>query len=68
MVDWDQYRDEFEARASHLTGLEFKIAGAIDARVLPTPSLILQNIEFGRRGEPGKVRRARFASNLRSAR
>ena len=36
VVDWDHYRDEFEARASNLTGLEFKIAGAIDARVLPT--------------------------------
>ena len=55
-VDWDGYRDGFEARASALTGLEFKVAGAIDARLLPTPTLVLHNIEFGRAGESGRVR------------
>ena len=28
-VDWDQYRGEFEARASSLTGLKVRIAGPI---------------------------------------
>ena len=37
-VDWGRYRGEFEARASRLTGLEFRVTGSIDARLLPTPT------------------------------
>ena len=37
-VDWSRYRGEFETRASHLTGLDLHITGAIDARLLPTPT------------------------------
>ena len=48
-VDWDNYRGEFEARASRLTGLELRVAGPIDARLLPTPILMLHGIEIGRR-------------------
>jgi large subunit ribosomal protein L24 len=55
-VDWASYRGEFEARASRLTGLEFRVTGSIDARLLPTPTLVLQGIEFGRPDDPGKVR------------
>ena len=55
-IDWGQYRGEFEARASRLTGLEFHVTGAIDARLLPTPILMLQGVEFGRPGEGRKVR------------
>jgi large subunit ribosomal protein L24 len=54
-VDWGSYRGELEARASRLTGLEFRVTGAIDARLLPTPSLVLQGIEFGRPDDPGKI-------------
>jgi large subunit ribosomal protein L24 len=55
-VDWGQFRGEFEARASRLTGLEFRVTGTIDARLLPTPTLVLQGIEFGRPNEPDRVR------------
>ena len=51
-----RYRGEFEARASRLTGLEFRVTGPIDARLLPTPTLMLQGIEFGRPGDSSKVR------------
>ncbi len=54
-VDWGHFRGEFEERASRLTGLEFHVTGAIDARLLPTPTLMLHGIEFGRPGETGKV-------------
>ena len=47
-VDWTRYRAEFEARATRLTGLEFRITGSIDARVLPTPTIVMHGIEFGR--------------------
>jgi hypothetical protein len=55
-VDWGSYRGEFEARASRLTGLDFRVSGAIDARLLPTPTIVLQGVEFGRRDEASKVR------------
>ncbi|HET7020241.1 MAG TPA: AsmA family protein [Xanthobacteraceae bacterium] len=55
-VDWGSYRGEFEARASRLTGLDFHVRGAIDARLLPTPILVLQDVEFGRSDEGSRVR------------
>ena len=55
-VDWGAYRGEFEARASRLTGLEFRVTGSIDARLLPTPTLMLQGIEFNRPGDSSQVR------------
>jgi uncharacterized protein involved in outer membrane biogenesis len=55
-VDWSRYRGEFEARASRLTGLDFHITGAIDARLLPTPTLVMQGIEIARPDDLGKVR------------
>ena len=54
-VDWSSYRGEFEARASRLTGLDFRVTGAIDARLLPTPSIMLHGVEFGRPNEGSKV-------------
>ncbi|MFL6821224.1 MAG: AsmA family protein, partial [Xanthobacteraceae bacterium] len=55
-IDWNSYRGEFEARASRLTGLDFRLTGAIDARLLPTPTVVLQGVEFGRPEEGSKVR------------
>jgi uncharacterized protein involved in outer membrane biogenesis len=55
-VDWGQYRTEFEAAASRLTGLQVRVAGQIDARILPSPTLIVHNISFARPGEVSRVR------------
>jgi AsmA family/AsmA-like C-terminal region len=55
-IDWNSYRGEFETRASRLTGLDFHVTGAIDARLLPTPTVVLEGIEFGRPEEGSKVR------------
>ena len=46
-VDWGQYRSTFEAEASRLTGMPVRVAGGIDARLLPTPSLVLKDVEAG---------------------
>ena len=68
-VDWSQYRAEFEAQASRLTGLQVRVTGPIDARLLPTPTLTLQRIEIvpagRRRRRAGQEPRHRV---LRSAR
>ena len=53
-IDWSRYRGEFEARASSLTGLDIRITGAIDARLLPTPKLVMQGIEIARPDDLGK--------------
>src|SRR5262249_59780472 len=37
-------------------GLDFGVTGAIEARLLPTPTLMLEGIEFGRPEEGSKVR------------
>jgi len=55
-VDWDSYRGEFEIRVAKLTGLEVRVTGPIDVRVLPTPTLTLRQIEVGRPGDPAKTR------------
>jgi large subunit ribosomal protein L24 len=55
-VDWSSYRGEFETHAKALTGLDLRITGAIDARLLPTPSLTLHGIELGRPQDQGSMR------------
>jgi hypothetical protein len=55
-VDWGSYRAEFQAEVGRLTGLEVRVTGPIDVRLLPTPTLTLQQIELGRPGDPTKTR------------
>jgi uncharacterized protein involved in outer membrane biogenesis len=55
-IDWSRHRSEFEAQAAWVTGLEFRINGRIDARLLPTPTLTLHDIEVGRPGGGSPVR------------
>ena len=37
LIDWGSYRSVFEAEASRLIGVEVRVTGAIDARLLPSP-------------------------------
>jgi len=55
-VDWNRYRSEIEVRASRLVGLNVRVAGAIEVRVLPTPSLTLQRIEVVRPSNAGVLK------------
>ena len=47
LIDWGGYRSIFEAEASHLIGVDVRVTGAIDARLLPSPRLTLHDIEVG---------------------
>lgn len=47
LIDWGGYRSLFEAQASHLVGLDVRVTGQIDARLLPSPRLTLHGIEVG---------------------
>jgi uncharacterized protein involved in outer membrane biogenesis len=47
LIDWSGHRSIFESEASRLVGAPVRIAGAIDARLLPSPRLTLNDIEVG---------------------
>lgn len=54
LIDWSGYRSIFEAEASHLIGVDVRVTGQIDARLLPSPRLTLHDIEVGK--GPEKIR------------
>lgn len=47
LIDWNGQRALFESEASRLTGVTVRIAGSIDARLLPSPRVTLSDIEVG---------------------
>jgi uncharacterized protein involved in outer membrane biogenesis len=55
LIDWASHRSVFEAEASRLLGLQVRVNGEIEARLLPAPRLTLHEIEIGSGGEQ-KVR------------
>jgi len=55
-VDWNRYRPQFEAEASRLIGVPVRVDGAIDVRILPSPTLILSGIEIGTPGTANAVK------------
>jgi hypothetical protein len=55
-VDWNQFRPQFEAEASQIIGAPVRVAGELDARLLPTPSLRLRSVVVGGANDLGKVR------------
>lgn len=54
-VDWNQFRPQFEAEASRIVGSPVRVAGALDARLLPTPTLRLNSVAIGAQNDPSKV-------------
>jgi large subunit ribosomal protein L24 len=55
-IDWNQFRPQFEAEATRIVGARVRVAGALDARLLPTPSLRLRSVAVGGVNDLGKVR------------
>lgn len=56
LIDWGGYRSIFEAEASHLIGVDVRVTGVIDARLLPSPRLTLHGIEVGNGREKMRAR------------
>jgi uncharacterized protein involved in outer membrane biogenesis len=54
-IDWNQFRPQFEAEATQVIGAPVHVAGALDARLLPTPSLRLRSVVVGAANDLGKV-------------
>ena len=46
-INWGDYRTVLEREATRLTGLEIKVDGDIEARLLPSPRLQLQSVSIG---------------------
>src|SRR6202161_4964315 len=55
-IDWNQFRPQFEAEATQVVGAPVRVAGELDARLLPTPSLRLRSVVVGGANDLGKVR------------
>src|SRR4030081_346242 len=55
-IDWNQFRPQFEAEATRVVGAPVRVGGALDARLLPTPSLRLHSVVVGGANDLGKVR------------
>jgi AsmA-like C-terminal region/AsmA family len=55
-IDWNQFRPQFEAEASQAIGAPVRVMGALDARLLPTPTLRLRSVVVGGPNDLGKVR------------
>ena len=55
-IDWNQFRPQFEAEASKIIGAPVRVDGALDARLLPTPTLRLRSVVVGGANDLGKIR------------
>lgn len=55
-VDWSQFRPQFEAEATRIVGAKVRVTGALDARLLPAPSLQLHGITIGGANDLGRFR------------
>jgi hypothetical protein len=55
-VDWNQFRPQFEAEASKVIGAPVRVAGELEARLLPSPSLRLRSVVVGGPNDLGKAR------------
>ncbi|MDR6952231.1 uncharacterized protein involved in outer membrane biogenesis [Ancylobacter sp. 3268] len=47
LIDWTPWRASFEAQAARVIGAPVVIRGPIDARLLPTPSVVLRDVSIG---------------------
>jgi AsmA-like C-terminal region/AsmA family len=55
-IDWNQFRPQFETEATRVLGAPVRVAGELNARLLPTPSLRLRSVAVGGPNDLGKVR------------
>ncbi|MBO0751625.1 MAG: AsmA family protein, partial [Bradyrhizobiaceae bacterium] len=55
LIDWEQYHAELEQQARQIVGLPVRVRGAIDVRLLPTPSVTLGDVQIGAADSSRKV-------------
>ena len=67
-IHWNDHRAFFEAEASRLVGLNVRVAGDIDAKLLPFPAVTLAASPSGLRARPAGCAPGRSRSSWRWAR
>jgi large subunit ribosomal protein L24 len=55
-VDWNQFRPQFEAEATRVIGAPVRVAGQLDALLLPTPTLRLRGVAIGGDKDESRLR------------
>lgn len=67
-VDWTGFRQDFERRASLILGKKVEVRGAVSARLIPFPSVTMDDVEIGSddNGKP-LVTAKRFAMDMEIA-
>lgn len=67
-VDWTGFRQDFERRASLILGKKVEVHGAVSARLIPFPSVTMDDVTIGR-DDDGKplVTASRFAMDMEIA-
>ena len=52
-VDWTSFRQDFEREASRIMGRPVTVHGSVDARLIPFPSVTLNDVRVGSPDELG---------------
>jgi hypothetical protein len=67
-VDWTGFRQDFEHRASQILGKKVEVRGAVSARLIPFPSVTMEDVTIGS-DDAGKplVTAKRFAMDMEIA-
>lgn len=67
-VDWTGFRQQFEDQASRIIGKKVVVYGSVDARLLPFPSITMNDVRVGQEpdGSP-QVRVSRFSMDAELA-
>jgi len=55
-IDWDTHRATFEEQASQAIGMPVRVGGPMDVKLLPSPTLVLTDVEIGQRGDAQALR------------
>ena len=54
LINWDDYRADFEVRLSEIVGSKVELDGRLNVRLLPTPFVSAENLRIGESGRSGK--------------
>ncbi|QRM55915.1 AsmA family protein [Sinorhizobium sp. BG8] len=66
-VDWTNFRQNFEQEASRIMGRKVVVHGRVDARILPFPSVTLNDVRVGEEDGKPIVEVARFSMDAELA-
>gem|GEM_PF-6174057 len=54
LINWDDYRADFEVRLSEIMGSKVELDGRLNVRLLPAPFVSAENLRIGESGNSGK--------------